>query len=89
MTETYITRKTWHECIDDEKDFTLINLGAWELIKECVDLDDPQTIEPIMDFDIFCRHIIFKAALPDEFCYNDIVVILNDYLRRRWEEYNG
>ena len=87
MTEKLISRKAWHETIDDEMDYALVNLGAETLIKTCVNPGDPPY--EITDYEKFCRCIIMKAGLPDEFSYNDTVKILHDYLKDRWEKYNG
>lgn len=81
-----LTRKTWHEMIDDEDDFVLASYGVKYLIEKCI-LSPRLNTE---DYETFCRGIIYRGAIPDEFSYNDILRILHDYLHDRWEEYiNG
>ena len=80
-----LTRKTWHEMIDDEDDFVLASYGVKYLIDKCI-------VSPglnVEDYQTFCRMSIFRGAIPDEFSYNDMLRILYDYLQNRWEEYKN
>lgn len=80
-----LTRKTWHEMIDDEEAFVLASYGVQYLIKRCIVY--PRLI--VENYEAFCKEIIYREAIPDEFSYNDILRILHDYLYDRWEEYKN
>ena len=86
-----LSRKTWHEVIDDEEAYVLADLGVWYLIRECLLGDDSLEHSGFehLEFDDYCHWIIDREAIPDEFSYNQIKKILDEYLHRRWEEYNG
>ena len=78
-----LSRKTWHEVIDDEQAYVLADYGVKYIIKQCV---AESTIADAKDYETFCRKMIVKTWIPDEFSFNDLVKILDDYLRSRWEE---
>lgn len=86
MKDKVLSRKTWHEVIDDEQAYVLADYGVRNIILTCVSA----ACEPGVDnYDAFCRKIVNKARIPDEFSYNEVLKILDDYLRSRWEEYNN
>lgn len=81
-----LTRKTWHEMIDDEEAFVLASYGVKYLIERCIGFPGLNAD----DYETFSRLSINRWEIPDEFSYNDILRILHDYLHDRWEEYiNG
>ena len=87
MTEDIITRKVWHEVLDDELDFVLVKLGGKQLVTDCV-----YPFEPTMNvntFEDYCREIIMRNGIPDELSYNQILTILHSYLQSRWEVYKN
>lgn len=81
-----LSRKTWHEVVNDEQAYVLADYGVRNIILNCV----AAACEPGVDnYEAFCRKIVNKARVPDEFSYNEVLKILDDYLRIRWEEYNN
>lgn len=87
MTEQVITRKDWHEVIDDEMDYVLVQLGAKKLVENCVYPFEPT--KTVNSFEDYCGEVIMRSGIPDEFSYNQIVMILHSYLQDRWEVYRN
>lgn len=85
MVQRIIDLKTWHEVITDDMDWELVELGAVELARRCV--NPPVKGVHIEDFEHFCKHVIARTYLPDGLSYNDAVKILRKYLEQKWEEY--
>lgn len=86
MKSKVLSRKTWHEVIDDEQAYVLADYGVRNIILTCV----ATFCDPGVDnYEAYCRKIVNKARIPDEFSYNEVLSILDDYLRIRWEEYKN
>ena len=85
MEKRIIDLKTWHEVITDDMDWELVELGAAELARRCV--NPPIRATNIEDFEHFCKHVIARTYLPDGLSYNDVIKILRKYLEQKWEEY--
>lgn len=84
-----ISRKMWHEVIDDELDYELVNLGAELLASSCVDeRANEQYYRKADHFEEFCRRVIDRTVIPDNMSYNQVLTVLDVYLHERWEEYN-
>lgn len=90
MSERIIDRKTWHEVITDEMDWVLVDMGAWKLVEDCVYLSDPEPCEAYKtNFNEYCHKILFSEHFPDELSFNQVAAILDNYLRKRWEDYKN